>query len=651
MSRPERTGKQASPEIDASHSALLESLAAPAYACDVDGRITSFNAHAAELWGRLPKLNDPAERFCGSQALLGPEGTALPHESCPMALALRHGRPYEGREAIVVRPDGSRCTVLYYVSPVHDELGRIPGATGVLIDVTVREELQRAAQAALLESQANFRGFFDSVAVGAVQVNAGGRFIGVNDRYCEITGYSREELLSMSPFDLDHPDDRAADIERVVNALADPAGNYHSEKRYVRKDGAFTWVHVAANILRDAMGRPVQTAAIIMDINERKRAEEALQEADRLKDEFLATLAHELRNPLAPLQNAVELLGHPGTEGSDWCRGIVERQVSHLTRLIDDLLDVSRITRDKLELRKERTQLADVINGAVEASRPMLDRCEQSLTVTLPSEPVYLHGDLIRLTQVFTNLLTNAAKFTEGAGWIRIIAAREDEAIRVSIEDSGIGIASDELQRVFDKFYQSPGRGDRFVGGLGIGLSLVQRLVELHGGTVEARSRGAGLGSEFIVRLPVAGAQAPAASPAPETARAPSTGQRILIVDDNVDGADSLGRLLRLMGHETVTTYEGQSALSRAPDFAPEVIFLDLGMAGMDGFEVCRRLREQLPSTRPTIVALTGWGREEDLARTRRAGFDAHLVKPVSRAALARVLETAMPRAGEGAAA
>jgi PAS domain S-box-containing protein len=639
----------------------LDGLPAPAYVCDHEGRIIRYNERAAALWGRRPMLNDVRDRFSGAATLLSPDGSPLPRDRSPTALALADAVPYEGCEVMIVRPDGSRRTVLFYVTPIvaaaTPEAAKLDspqadapqveapqtgppstvvGATTILIDVTDREADYREAQAALRESEANFRGFFDSAAFGALQVNSAGRIVRVNDRYCEITGYSREELMQMSPFDLDHPDDRQEDTERVLKALADPAGGYQAEKRYICKDGSMRWVHVAANILRDEQGRPLQTAAVVLDIEERKRFEEALQLADRMKDEFLATLAHELRNPLAPLTSAAELLRDPAHD-NEWCKNVIDRQVRHLTRLIDDLLDVSRITRDKLELRKERVELSDVINGALEASLPMLEHCEQTVLTSLPTEPIYLDGDPIRLTQVFTNLLTNAAKFTHGPGTVRVSVKHEPGNVWVSIEDSGIGIASEDLPRIFDKFYQGTGNGERFLDGLGIGLSLVQRLVVLHGGDVEARSTGIGEGSEFIVRLPLA-SQVSAAAQLSASPLSQADTKRILIVDDNVDGADALGRLLTLMGQQTATEYDGQSALQRAAEFDPDVVLLDLGMPGMDGFEVCRTLRRRCGNGRPKIVALTGWGRKEDLARTKEAGFDAHLVKPIDRARLSQLL-------------
>jgi PAS domain S-box-containing protein len=618
---------------------LLAALPTPAYVCSADGRLTQYNERAAELWGRRPALDDPAERFCGSHAMFSPDGAPLPREASWTARALRDDTSYSEKELVIERPDGSRRTVLSYVTPVHDADGVLVAATAVLVDVTQQIEARNAAQAALRASEANFRAFFDSKAIGVAQADASGRFIRVNDRYCELTGYGRAELLEMRPFDLDHPDDRAADLEHVQRVVEDPSGVYQTDKRYVRKDGTIAWVHVAANMLRDENGRPTQSAAVAFDISERKRAEQALHEADHAKDEFLATLAHELRNPLAPLKHAAELLRNPAAQPA-WCRDVIERQVSHLARLIDDLLDVSRIARDKLELRNETVEIAAVIRSAAEASRPMIEGCGQTLLVAPLPESIYVDGDPVRLTQVLTNLLTNAAKFSQGAGAIRLRADRDGDQVVISVADSGIGITPEELARVFDRFYQSERPGARSRGGLGIGLALVRRLVELHGGAVEARSEGLGCGSEFVVKLPITAAPAsrsPTSTGTPSE-RAAGTRKRILIVDDNADGADSLGRLLAFLGHETAMVYDGQAALDRAAAFAPDVVLLDLGMPGVDGFEACRRLRAVDSAHRPRIVAMTGWGREEDRARTAAAGFDGHFVKPVDLAALARLL-------------
>jgi two-component system CheB/CheR fusion protein len=612
----------------ANWSTLLEALPMAAYVCAADGRLLRYNDRAADIWGRRPLVAHGGG---------GPEDARPAHVAAAMGRALRGDAA--GEAIVITRPDGSVRTVLEYVTPLHDASGAVVAAIGILVDVTEREQARRAAEEALRTSEASFRAFFDSHAIGVVQVSGEGRFLTVNDRYCELTGYSRTELLEMGPFDLDHPDDREADIEKVKDVVADPSGIYRVEKRYVRKDGTIGWVHVCANMVRDEHARVTQSAAIVLDISERKRVEEAMQEADRAKDEFLATLAHELRNPLAPLKNAVELLRNPSAEPA-WCRDVIERQVAHLTRLIDDLLDVSRITRDKLELRRDAVDVSALIRSAVDASRPTVQSYGQRLVVDLPPESIYVDGDFVRLTQVLTNLLTNAAKFTEGAGTVRLTASSGEAEVSISVADTGIGLDEADLTRVFDKFYQSPRRGDKFLGGLGIGLALVRRLVELHGGTVEARSEGLGHGSEFIVRLPKAPVPAVAGERSPARAvRSKTVNKRVLIVDDNADSADSLARLLQSLGHHTATEYDGESAVERVQSFEPHVVLLDLGMPGVDGFEVCRRLRESTTAGALRIVAMTGWGREQDRARTLAAGFDAHLVKPADLASVAVVID------------
>jgi PAS domain S-box-containing protein len=627
---------------------LLAALPVAAYTCDADGCLTFFNERAAELWGRRPTLNDTSERYCGSLSLLSVDGAQMPHETSWMALTLRTGTTYEGRDVVILRADGSRRRVLASVSPLYDDAGTVVGAASLLTDITgqMQSEVpaftvdvteEKAAKTALQASEANFRGFFESVAVGAVQVGKDGRFMRVNDRYCEITGYSREELLKMGPLDLDHPDDREADKERIERFVTGVDPFYRAEKRYLRKDGSVTWVRVAANLLRDENPESFHSAAIVEDISERKLAEQALQDADRLKDEFMATLAHELRNPLAPMQTAIDLLRDRVADQADWCHAVLERQVKHLTQLVADLLDISRITSNKLEVHHRPIELADIVQAAVESTRPMLERCEQELIVAMPARRLYLNGDLVRLAQVFSNLLSNAAKFTEGPGTVRLTAEAVGAEIRVSVSDTGIGMSEDERAHAFNKFYQGSRRPERSFGGLGIGLSLVHQLVELHGGTIEARSAGMGLGSEFVVRLPARTGAASTPSPAGLTRSI--TEQRVLVVDDNRDGAESLARLLRRLGYEVAAEYDGLTAVERAKHFEPDVVLLDLGMPKVDGFQVCERLRAHTWKRRPCIIALTGWGRDNDLARTKNAGFDAHLVKPVSPDVLIELLE------------
>jgi signal transduction histidine kinase/CheY-like chemotaxis protein len=358
---------------------------------------------------------------------------------------------------------------------------------------------------------------------------------------------------------------------------------------------------------------------------ETERAEEALRLADQRKDEFIATLGHELRNPLAPLVTGLHLLKYPGVR-TETIVGVMERQVNHLIRLVDDLLEVSRITRGLIDVRHDPVDLSSIVQSAIETSRPALLSARHTLEVNLPAEPFTVSGDTVRLTQVFANILTNAAKYTNTGGLIRLDVTRDGPDVVVSVRDNGIGIAPEHLASVFDMFTQVDRASRRTQGGLGIGLTLVRSLVELHGGRVEARSDGVGAGSEFIVRLPLA-AGAPARA---ETAVTPQQlpARRVLIVDDNRDAADMLAALLTRLGSTVHTVHAGGAALSALESFRPEVILLDIGMPGMDGFEVARCVRADPRYRETLLIALTGWGQEQDLQRSRAAGFDHHLIKP-----------------------
>jgi signal transduction histidine kinase len=376
---------------------------------------------------------------------------------------------------------------------------------------------------------------------------------------------------------------------------------------------------------------------------ESRRNAAALAEADRRKDEFLATLAHELRNPLAPIRNALQILTVRGEANPEIqaYRKMIERQVNHLVRLVDDLLDVSRISRGKIELRRDRVRLAEVIQNAVETSGPLIAANKHELTVSVPAGPLEVLGDGIRLTQVLANLLNNAAKYTPAGGHIFLAVEAEGKEAVVRVRDDGVGIPGVMLGKVFDMFTQIQPDGQRSQGGLGIGLTLAKRLVEMHGGTIVACSKGEGQGAEFIVRLPRADCpDEPAAGEADQGTAKAAVRRRVLVVDDNKDAAESLAMLLSMNGHEVCTAYGGAAGLEQAVSFKPNVIVLDLGMPGMDGYEVARRVR-QLPGGRAIVlVALTGWGQEEDRHRTQEAGFDFHLVKPVDPATLEELLAT-----------
>jgi len=379
-----------------------------------------------------------------------------------------------------------------------------------------------------------------------------------------------------------------------------------------------------------------------------RQSEEKLRDTDRTKDEFLATLAHELRNPLAPVRNALELLKceSGNAELLKQARDIMERQIAHMVRLIDDLLDVSRISRNKLELKKERLELASVIHHALEACQPHLDGDQHEFVLNLPPEPIHLHGDPTRLAQVIGNLLTNACKYCEPGGKIWLNAQRHEGEVKIVVQDTGIGIPPEMLDKVFDMFTQIDKTLERSDGGLGIGLSLVKRLVELHGGTVAAHSEGLGRGSQFTVRLPVEIEQPRIESLAEPRVATPSksAGRRILVVDDNRDSATSLALLLKMTGNRTKTAFDGLAAIETAESFRPEVILLDIGLPKMNGHDTCREIRRQPWGKDILILALTGWGQEEDRRKTAEAGFDHHLVKPVNHVTLNKLISDSRPR-------
>jgi PAS domain S-box-containing protein len=441
-----------------------------------------------------------------------------------------------------------------------------------------------------------------------------------------------------------HPDDRER-LYAAVRAAHDPAsdGTFNLEYRILRRNGEVRWIVGQAQTLFAGEGaerRPVRTVGVELDVTDARLAEarlrdseEALRKADQRKDEFLATLAHELRNPLAPIRTAAEMLTLPNLEPHQlaWSRQVIHRQVEHMARLLDDLLDVARITRGKLQLRMRPVDLATVVDTAVEAARPLLAAKNHSLTVKLPSELPSFDADPVRLAQILSNLLTNAAKYTDSPGGRIELTGRVDRGmLRISVKDNGIGLSPAALADIFNMFSQVHHSHRRADGGLGIGLALVKGLVDLHGGTIEVFSKGAGLGSEFVVALPcrVSDVTRPA-----EALTHPRSGalvsRKILVADDNQDAANTLSLLLRLAGHEVRTAHGGQVALQLASEFKPEFALLDIGMPDLDGYEVARRLRLTDSGRNLRLIALTGLGQEEDKRRAHDAGFDHHLTKPV----------------------
>lgn len=425
------------------------------------------------------------------------------------------------------------------------------------------------------------------------------------------------------------------DLARCRAAWAEAAERrvpFRVEMRLRRADGAYRLVldHGVPHVGPD--GDLAGYLGTCTDIDDRKRAEKVLRDARRRKDEFLSVLAHELRSPLAPIRNALHVLKTeaPDAPASAQAQEVLTRQVDQLARLLERLLDVSRLKRGKVRLRKQRVDLADVVGRAVEAVRPLLDGRGHELEVSLPSEPLPLEADPVRLAQVFSNLLHNAGKYSERPGRIRVAAERDGGDAVVRVRDPGAGIAGAALPHVFDLFARAGGGTNRTPGGLGVGLAMVRGLVELHGGSVAARSAGPGQGSEFVVRLPLA-APAPAAGEAPR--------RRVLVVDDNVDSAESLALVLRAAGHDVRVAYNGRAALEAADKLRPEVVFLDIGLPLLDGYQVARVLRRRPGMRHALLLALTGYGQEDDRRRAREAGFDHYIVKPVDPEVLQQFLD------------
>jgi len=417
----------------------------------------------------------------------------------------------------------------------------------------------------------------------------------------------------------------------------------HYETIRKAKDGRSLDVSVSISPVRNDAGEIIGASKVARDITLQKRVLRELEEADIRKNEFLALLAHELRNPLGPIRHAVKILRArvPSPDELQWATSIIDRQTEHMTRLVEDLLDVARITRGTIELRRERLDVATVLKSAVEASTALIERSRHQLKVTYPAGPLYVDGDVTRLTQVLANLLDNAAKYTDPGGQIWLSADREGEAAVISVKDSGIGIPSEMLPKVFDMFTQAGMSLDRSQGGLGVGLALVERLVKLHGGSVSAHSAGAGKGSQFTIRLPLSQAQKAPAPERREDGLQTAARSRILVVDDNVDSVESLAMLLAMMGHEVQTANDAEGAVAVAETFRPDVAILDIGLPRVNGYELAKQIRERPWAKDLVLVALTGWGQETHRRRSAESGFNHHLTKPVEFDVLQQILSAA----------
>ena len=598
-----------------------------------DGTILRANRAELELLGY------PAEEYVGRHI-------AEFHADQPVIDAiltnLTRGDTLHDYPARLRRQDGSIREVLINSSVLRED-GEFIHTRCITRDVTT----QRRAEAALRESEERYR-TATAAASDLIWTNdADGLMQGEQLGWGDFTGQSRDEYQGYGWSKAVHPEDAQPTVDAWSRAVAEKSV-FVFEHRVRRHDGQWRLCSVRAVPISNADGTIREWVGVHTDITERRRDEEKLRqlaadlfEADRRKDEFLATLAHELRNPLAPIRNGLQLMKLPGVQLAtiEEARSMMERQLTQMVRLIDDLMDVSRISRGKLELRKERVPLATVLNSAVETSRPLIGQMGHELTIKLTKEPLIVDGDVTRLAQVFLNLLNNAAKYSDRGGHIQLDVKRQGGEAVVTVTDTGIGIAADQLPRIFEMFTQVERSLEKSQGGLGIGLTLVKRLVEMHGGNIEAKSEGPGMGSEFVVRLPlVIEASRPQASGVEGEPAATMSSLRILIIDDNRDGADSLSEMLKIMGNDTRTAYDGQQGVYIAGEYRPDVILLDIGLPKLNGYEACRLIREQPWGKGAVLIAVTGWGQDEDRRRSHEAGFDHHMVKPVDPQALMKML-------------
>jgi PAS domain S-box-containing protein len=604
------------------------------------GHATDYALIMTDPGGRVLDWAGGAERITGwkedevrgqpAAVLFLPEDRALGRPEEEMREAAEAGRAADKRWHL--RKDGSRFFADGVMVALRGPGGELRGFGKVFQDVTDRKQAEEAlARDALLLANVH-----DAVVVTDLE----GVVTYWNDGATRLFGWTAEEMVGR-PYADRFSEPVRSWVAGEVRSRAE-GSEWSGEYEDYRKDGSRVWIDSRVTPVNDAAGKVVGILGLSHDITERKRAEEALKEADRRKDDFIALLAHELRNPLAPVRNGLQVMRLAGGDASAvaQARAMMDRQLGHMVRLIDDLLDVSRISRNKMELRRARVLLADVVSNAVETARPAIEAAGHELTVSLPPQPIFLDADLTRLAQVFGNLLSNSAKYTERGGRIWLSAERQKSTVTVSVRDTGIGIPADALPRIFDMFSQVDRSIERSTGGLGIGLALVKGLVEMHGGTVAAESAGPGKGSAFTVRLPVLESPSEPLEVIPpddrQAVRGP--GGRVLVVDDNRDSAASMAMMLKLLGDEVVTAHDGIEAGEAAERFRPEVILMDVGMPRLNGLDATRRIREQPWGKGLTIIALTGWGQEGDRVQSKEAGCDGHLVKPVHLPDLEKVL-------------
>ncbi len=562
--------------------------------------------------------------------LTPPEFQPLDHRGLEQLRRTGHTMPYEKDYR---RRDGTRVPVLLGATTLTET----PLTwMGLVVDLTE----QKRAEAALRQSEEQLRALTVAAPVFLFNLRPSGECEYASQYYYQFTGRPEGSAAGAGWLDAIEPED-ARQMAAQWETARQTGEAFEVEYRLRRADGVYRWFKASVIDVRDSAGNIVRWYGGSIDINDQKQIQAALEDADRRKDEFLAMLAHELRNPLAPIVNALEIMRLVDQHEPRMARALelIERQTRHLTHLVDELLEVSRITIGKVSLNREVVEIGNILTQALESARPLMESRKHQLEVILPDEPMQVEGDPTRLTQVLLNLLSNAAKYTPEHGKIRLQAGREGQQIVLRVRDNGYGISPQFLPQIFDLFTQGERTLDRAQGGLGIGLTITRRLVELHGGTIAAHSPGAGEGSEFVLRLPrLARPDHKPDNSAQLVAPGLSASRRVLVVDDNVDCADSMAELLAICGFEVAIARDGHSALELARGFEPDVILLDIGLPGVDGYEVARRLLSMSGERKPLLVATSGYGQERDRERSRLAGFDYHLVKPIRHAELLSIL-------------
>jgi PAS domain S-box-containing protein len=549
-----------------------------------------------------------------------------------------HSGTLASTEFRILQPDGSMRWVIERGKVQFDSTGAPVRLAGLLIDITA----QKLAEQQRRETEKVYRAIGESIDYGVWVTDPEGRCTYASESFLRLIGMTQEQCADFGWASLLHPDDREVTLAawRECVKVGRP---WYREHRILGQDGTYHPVLAQGVAIRGDDGVIHGWAGINLDVSPMKRTEEALREADRRKDEFVATLAHELRNPLAPIRHATRILDSDRASESQrkWGHEVIARQVEHMALLLDDLLDVSRITRGRLDLKRNYVGLETIVATAVETARPLLDVKRHSLQINLPGEPLELEVDALRLSQALSNLLTNAAKYTDAGGHVVVSVQRLPAGLAIAVQDSGIGLHERSIPRIFDMFSQVESAMERSQGGLGIGLALVKGLVTLHGGTVQAASAGPGRGSTFTIRLPdtciVEAMPVPAGRPDLPGAYA-STRCKVLVADDNSDAAEALAMLLRLSGHEVSVANSGHQALEMAHKEAPEVVILDIGMPEMSGYDVARAIRAQPWGQSLLLVALTGWGQRDDIERAHAAGFDHHCTKPIDAMEIERLL-------------